>query len=125
LAILGLLALLGLLTGLYFLFKAIGSGHSGVDKPEDIDWKSNATSNSTNGTGGVNGTGPAVIDSNSNPNVIRPSSSNTTILVPVTPTGPVTSISDTSLLSRDPTAALLDKYIRSQDITRLGPTPLL
>lgn len=69
---LGLLLLAALLTGLFFLIRAInaGAGTPEASKSTDINFKNNATANTTtNGTvvTPTSPSGPAVIDVETNP----------------------------------------------------------
>jgi len=105
--------------------RAINSGHSSVQKPDDINFIDNGTIyNGNNST--VNGSiGPAVIDSSTNPSTIKTNTTNTTITVPITNTTVTSNSSNTSLLQSDPNAFTIDKYLRSQDSYRLGNNPVL
>lgn len=93
-ALLGLLLLAGLLTGLYFLVRAI-SANAGppVDKPADIavngttNSTTNNTSNNSVNTTVVVPSGPAVIDVNTNPHpstTTNATKSNSTSVSPTT-----------------------------------------
>jgi len=120
-----LLALAALLTGLYFIIRAINAGHSNVQKPSDIDFVDNGTIYNGNNSTTNSTTGPAVIDSSTNPSTIKTNTTNSTTTVPITNTNVTSNSSNTSLLQSDPNAVTIDKYLRSQDSYRLGNNPVL
>lgn len=120
LALLGLLALAGLLTGLFFLIRGINAGAgSPVVNRTDVNYKKNATTtNSTSNNTGVvvipgsnattttNSTSPVVIDVNTNPAVTNNTSVNSTSTNTTTTTTTTTNTtnSGTTGTTTNPTA---------------------
>ena len=116
LALLGLLALAGLLTGLFFLIRGINAGAgSPVVNRTDVNYKQNATTtnSTTNNTGVIvipgsntttttNSTSPVVIDVNTNPAVTNNTSVNSTTTNTTTTTTTNTTNSGTTGTTTNP-----------------------